>query len=90
MGAAMSSAWFFLSPIPDISSKGKPKPKSAASMLCSCICLMMMFYAGYRVWSETFPFPMPAPFYPGMLLVFCLSCCSSSKLVGQARKFAKV
>lgn len=89
MGAAMSSAWFFLSPIPDISSKGKPKPKSAASMLSSCICLMMMFYAGYRFQMESL-MPLPAPFYPGMLLVFCLSCCSSSKLVGQARKFAKV
>ena len=90
MGSALSSMWFFISPIPDISSKGKPKPISAASMLCSCICLTMMFYAGYRFWSETFPFPVPAPFYPGMLLLCCLSCCSSSKLVGQARKFAKV
>ena len=89
MGAAMSSAWFFLSPIPDISSKGKPKPTSAASMLSSCICLMMMFYAGYRFQMESL-MPLPAPFYPGMLLVFCLSCCSSSKLVGQARKFAKI
>lgn len=89
MGAAMSSAWFFLSPIPDISSKGKPKPKSAASMLSSCICLMMLFYAGYRFQMESL-MPLPAPFYPGMLLVFCLSCCSSSKLVGQARKFAKI
>ncbi len=89
MGAAMSSAWFFISPIPDISSKGKPKPMSAAIMSCSCIILMMMFYAGYRFQMESL-MPLPAPFYTGMLLVCCLSCCSSSKLVGQGRKFAKV
>jgi len=90
MGSALSSMWFFVSPIPDVSSKGKPKPISAALMLCSCIIYTICFYMGYRFWSETFPFPVPAPFYPGMLLLCCLSCCSSSKLVGQARKFAKV
>lgn len=89
MGAAMSSAWFFISPIPDISSKGKPKPMSAGIMSCSSIILMMMFYAGYRFQMESL-MPLPAPFYPGMLLVCCLSCCSSSKLVGQGRKFAKI
>lgn len=89
MGAAMSSAWFFISPIPDISSKGKPKPMSAGIMSCSSIILMMMFYVGYRFQMESM-MPLPAPFYPGMLLVCCLSCCSSSKLVGQGRKFAKI
>lgn len=89
MGAALSSMWFFISPIPDVSPKGKPKPISAAVMLCSSICLMLLFYMGYRLQMETL-MPLPAPFYPGMLLICCLSCCSSSKLVGQARKFAKV
>lgn len=90
MGQALSSLWFFISPIPDISPKGKPKPISAAIMLCSSICSLLMLFMGYRFWSETFPFPMPAPFYPGMLLLCCLSCCSSSKLAGQGRKIAKV
>ena len=89
MGAALSSLWFFMSPIPDISSKGKPKPKASASMFSSSISSLIMLYFGYQYWSNMFPF-VPAPFYPTMLLIFCLSSCSSSKLVGQGRKFAKV
>ncbi len=89
MGASMSALWFFIGPIPDISSKGKPKPKASASMSCSSVMSLLMLYFGYQYWSNMFPF-VPAPFYPAMLLIFCLSSCSSSKLVGQARKFAKV
>ena len=89
MGAALSSLWFFISPIPDISPKGKPKPISAAIMLCSSLCSLVMLFLGYRFWSDSFPI-VPTPFYPAMLLICCLSCCSSSKLVGQGRKIAKV
>ncbi len=89
MGEMMSALWFFISPIPDISPKGKPKPRASASMLCSSVMSLLMLYFGYQYWSDMFPF-VPTPFYPTMLLIFCLSSCSGSKLVGQARKFAKV
>lgn len=89
MGAALSSLWFFMSPIPDISSSGKPKPISAASMFCSSLSSLLMLFLGYQYWNNSFPF-VPMPFYPFMLLIFCCSCCSSSKLVGQGRKFAKI
>ena len=89
MGQALSSLWFFMSPIPDMSSKGKPKTISAAVMCCSFLCSLLMLFLGYRYWSESFPL-VPTPFYPFMLLICCCSCCSSSKLVGQGRKIAKV
>ena len=46
MGAAMSSAWFFISPIPDISNKGKPKQVSSFIMCVSFLCSLMMLRAG--------------------------------------------
>lgn len=89
MSAALSSLWFFMSPIPDISNKGKPKPISAASMSCSSLCSLLMLFLGYQYWNDSFPL-VPMPFYPLMLFICCCSCCSSSKLVGQGRKFAKI
>jgi hypothetical protein len=88
MGAAMSSAWFFISPIPDISNKGKPKQVSSFIMCVSFLCSLMMLRAGYLFYSvhPGFPVPFPPSFFPGMLLLCCSSCCSSLKLTGQARK----
>ncbi len=88
MGAAMSSAWFFISPIPDISNKGKPKQVSSFIMCVSFLCSLFMLRGGYMFYSlhPGFPVPFPPSFFPGMLLLCCCSCCSSLKLTGQARK----
>lgn len=92
MGAALSSLWFFVSPIPDISSKGKPKPISAFLMFISCLFSLVMLRMGYTFYSlhPGFPIPFPPSFFPAMLLLCCCSCCSSSKLAGQGRKIVKV
>jgi hypothetical protein len=57
MGSALSSMWFFVSPIPDVSSKGKPKPISAALMLCSCIILTIALYMLTGYIYALFPIP---------------------------------
>lgn len=90
MGSALSSMWFFVSPIPDVSSKGKPKPISAAVMFASCLSLTLALYLAYRTFMMSFPLPPPPPFYSATAAALLCCCCSSSKLVGQARKFAKV
>lgn len=88
MGAAVSSLWFFISPIPDVSNKGKFKQVSSFMMSVSCMFTMILLYWGKQFYDlhPGFPIPFPPWFFPGMLILCCCCCCSTLKLLGQARK----
>ena len=88
MGAAVSSLWFFISPIPDVSNKGKFKQVSSFMMSVSCMFTMILIYWGKQFYDmhPGFPIPFPPLVFPGHVDIMLLLLLFNPKIIGSGEE----